>query len=619
MGMRIKYQIILILFLLVFSIDSVKAQGALCEVADPFCAGNSELVFPNSNPKNSRQITAEPGPNYTACDPAFDPRYPSWFFLQIENSGNLNFTIAQNTKRDFSGSYLDVDFIVWGPFSRGEDYCSSADLNSGNMVDCSFLPDSVERMSIPNAQADDLYVVLITNYESEVGYISLKQNNANTGGSTDCTILSLDLGDEIAVCEEEEYILDGTTNDAGKYEWYVFNENTSQYEIIQGEEDPTILITSSGKYKLVVTDLIEGKTEEDEVIVTFYDEPKIGEVEELFSCSSDTEFIDLTEISQDLIAPNGGVPGDYNAIFYETQEDVESLQPISQPQAFSFEDGATLYAQVEDVESGCFSQVESFNLRAFNFANYQLEEFTVFCVDNSNALLSPVSVGFDLGPEYSYEWYVGNSFKSTNPIIVFNTLPEEEIRVKVIHSVSGCENEFISDPVAVSGPGNVDISISGSDFGDGYTVKAIPKDVTGEEFTDFEYRLDNGNWQEVDSFNKVAPGNHTVAIRDVNGCGEITSASFFLVGYPRFFSPNSDGYNDTWDLLTDANITIKKLFVFDRYGKLLRQLDPLSGKGWDGTYNGKLLPADDYWFRVEFVDEKTGEYQEYMSNFTLLR
>ena len=32
------------------------------------------------------------------------------------------------------------------------------------------------------------------------------------------------------------------------------------------------------------------------------------------------------------------------------------------------------------------------------------------------------------------------------------------------------------------------------------------------------------------------------------------------------------------------------IYIFDRYGKLLKQLSPL-GQGWDGTFNGKPLPA----------------------------
>ena len=103
-------------------------------------------------------------------------------------------------------------------------------------------------------------------------------------------------------------------------------------------------------------------------------------------------------------------------------------------------------------------------------------------------------------------------------------------------------------------------------------------------------------------FGDVPPGNHVISVREINGCGITSSESFFLIGYPRFFTPNSDGYNDTWNLINNGTINIKSLYVFDRYGKLIKQLNPNTQEGWDGNYNGKAMPADDYWFRVEFVD-----------------
>ncbi|MBT8318888.1 MAG: T9SS type B sorting domain-containing protein, partial [Gramella sp.] len=228
-------------------------------------------------------------------------------------------------------------------------------------------------------------------------------------------------------------------------------------------------------------------------------------------------------------------------------------------------------------------------------------------------------LGEDLGDGYVFEWSDGENIIGTTPEIIFNTLPEStQINVTISHPESGCELEFSTFPAAVSRPEIVSFEVSGSDFGDGYTVEVRPEGIVGEEYTVLSYRLDDGTWQEDNIFSDVPPGSHTVTVRDLNGCGSTTSESFFLVGYPRFFTPNSDGFNDQWNLLTDSNISIKSLYVFDRYGKLITRLEP-SSNGWDGTYNGTDLPADDYWFRVEFVDEKTGNHQEYISNFSLIR
>ena len=59
-----------------------------------------------------------------------------------------------------------------------------------------------------------------------------------------------------------------------------------------------------------------------------------------------------------------------------------------------------------------------------------------------------------------------------------------------------------------------------------------------------------------------------------------------------------------------------KIYIFDRYGKLLNQLSPLT-EGWDGSYNGNPMPSSDYWFRVEYTENDTKK--EFRGHFTLKR
>ncbi|WP_208012721.1 T9SS type B sorting domain-containing protein [Christiangramia sabulilitoris] len=597
------------------AVNSSFAQGALCSDIEPFCAGDERLTFPNSNFTNSTQIRGEPGPNYGCLE---EQPYPAWFFLQVEDSGNLNFRISQYENSNNTGAPLDVDFVVWGPFARGDEFCDGTSLSFEKIVDCSYLPDAIESMTIPGALANEIYVVVITNFEQIPGFISLEQVN-NSGGSTDCSILDLDLGDNIAVCDESQYVIDGSTAEASKYEWFVFNENTSAYDLIPGERGPTLTVTVSGNYKLIVTDEVENKTEEDDVNVTFYQSPLVGEVSNLSVCSVEAEIVDLTEKFEELIAPNNGNSSDYEVLYYAGEDDLAEGVNIDQPFNYPFQEGAIIYAEVINRESGCKSPAEDFELSVFDFPDFELEETTIFCVDLDMNLIGSVSLGDDLGDGYFYEWKDGEVTVGTEAIISFDQLPEaSEISVVISHPASGCELEFITNPVAVSRPEEVLFEVSGSDFGDGYSVLVKPEGAIGEENAAFEYRLDNGSWQADNNFRNVPPGSHTVSAREVNGCGMTTSESFFLVGYPRFFTPNADGFNDNWNLITDSNISIQNLYVFDRYGKLIVKLNP-SSRGWDGTFNGSDLPADDYWFRVEFIDEKTGIYREYMSNFSLVR
>ena len=85
----------------------------------------------------------------------------------------------------------------------------------------------------------------------------------------------------------------------------------------------------------------------------------------------------------------------------------------------------------------------------------------------------------------------------------------------------------------------------------------------------------------------------------------------------KFFSPNSDGVKDYWQIVGTNALIQPEIFIFDRHGKLLKQLSPNS-KGWDGTFNNKNVPQTDYWFRLTFKDNQNKQ-REFVEHFTLRR
>lgn len=134
--------------------------------------------------------------------------------------------------------------------------------------------------------------------------------------------------------------------------------------------------------------------------------------------------------------------------------------------------------------------------------------------------------------------------------------------------------------------------------------------VTGNG--DYEYSIDGINYQTDNQFTGLISDEYTIRVRDKNGCGTVTDEVYLLM-YPKFFTPNGDGYNDTWKIKfseTETGLTVK---IFDRYGTIIKLLNN-SLESWDGTYNGALLPADDYWFEVTRANGK-----KYKGHFTLRR
>ena len=132
----------------------------------------------------------------------------------------------------------------------------------------------------------------------------------------------------------------------------------------------------------------------------------------------------------------------------------------------------------------------------------------------------------------------------------------------------------------------------------------------------YEYSLDLpvGPFQASNMFENVGAGIHDIYIIDKNGCGTITK-QIAVIGVPKFFTPNGDGYNDFWNVKGVSAIFNSKsnIYIFDRYGKLLKQI-LTSSQGWDGTINGSPMPADDYWFTIKLEDGR-----EAKGHFTLKR
>ncbi len=134
---------------------------------------------------------------------------------------------------------------------------------------------------------------------------------------------------------------------------------------------------------------------------------------------------------------------------------------------------------------------------------------------------------------------------------------------------------------------------------------------------DYEYAIydEFGPYQDSNIFENVPAGFADFFVRDKNGCGIVGAFTASVIGYPKFFTPNGDSFNDRWQIkgLTQLTRPGTLILIYDRFGKLLKQVSPL-GQGWDGTYRNTEAPADDYWFSVVLNDGR-----EFKGHFTLKR
>nr|WP_321235200.1 T9SS type A sorting domain-containing protein [uncultured Psychroserpens sp.] len=257
-------------------------NNTACDSAVPFCPDtNGVLTTPN--------VIGIQGLSDIACL-AVAPN-PTWSIINIDQPGVIEVEISQyNDSFDF-----DVDFVLWGPFSSLDEGCSLLDfgcptpddcLNNttnpgfypfGNIVDCSYSPNSVENFTIPNALENEIYLLLVTNFSGFDGEIAITQTNLGANGSGSISAdFQVDLGDDITACESQNsVVLEAVVDYADSYEWYVDGF------IIQGENESTLEVSESGFYSVIVLNNQCETVTSDSVSVTFVDCNDVGFIEVL--------------------------------------------------------------------------------------------------------------------------------------------------------------------------------------------------------------------------------------------------------------------------------------------------------------------------------------------------
>ena len=323
------------------------------------------------------------------------------------------------------------------------------------------------------------------------------------------------------------------------------------------------------------------------------------------------EEFDLTTQETLIINNEPGV----TATYYESLSDAETgTNSIASPSAYNnISSPQTIYVRVTNDTTGCYTIV-NFDLIVYPVPQPELEPVYTLCLDTNGTEVIGVPIidtGFDT-TLYSFQWsYDGSIIGGANDSYYEATQPGV-YAVLITNLQLGCEFE-VTATVNEAAPPTVVAEVTSQAFSDSHTIEVSATGVGAD--SQYEYSLDNGQWQLSNIFEDVDSGSHLVRVREINGCGE-GSYEVFVVDYPPYFTPNGDGYHDTWRISGLENFPSVEIYIFDRYGKLLKELNP-TGPGWDGTLKGSPLPTSDYWFVISY--EESGQAKEFRSHFTLKR
>ncbi|KAB1155095.1 T9SS type B sorting domain-containing protein [Flavobacterium luteum] len=269
-----------------------------------------------------------------------------------------------------------------------------------------------------------------------------------------------------------------------------------------------------------------------------------------------------------------------------------------------------IYARVNNSLANSCYDIRNININVIK-APIPYPKGGIVCFDSkTNTLLNSYSIPSGLDSlNYTFKW-LNASGKVVGTDSTYEAKLPGEYTLITTSKKSGCSSYPIVLEISPSEPAVVAFTVS-EDFSDNQTITVDAKGIGGF----YEYQLNSGSFQDSPIFENVSSGLHTITVNDRNGCGN-SNVQVLVINYPKYFTPNGDGVNDTWNISSLSGQSDAKIKIYDRYGKMIKVIKP-SETGWDGTFSGQNMPSSDYWFTIFY--EKEGVISEFKSHFAMKR
>ena len=274
--------------------------------------------------------------------------------------------------------------------------------------------------------------------------------------------------------------------------------------------------------------------------------------------------------------------------------------------------GTAVYTVVP-VLNGCYGSPITVTVTVNPLPKPVLEDGTLCIIQATGEVYQTYTLNTGLSATgYSFDWYFNGGLIAGANAPTYTADEVGLYSVIVTNTTTTCESEEVFATVDFVNPATSFSTVVTEAFTNNATITVSVPDGTGTLL----YQLDEGAYQESNVFTGVSAGEHTVTVIDTEGCTFMTQ-TVLVIDYPKYFTPNGDGHNDTWNII-GMNQADAKLYIFDRYGKLIKQISPSSGSdGWDGTYNGQQLPSTDYWFSLDYTEN--GAAKQFKAHFSMKR
>ena len=570
-------------------------------------------------------------------------------FYVFTNNGNMNFTnsftiadegvlISDIELGDIDNDgFLDVVNYGTGPWGNHPEI-TKIYKNNGNDTFSNFthnLPDcrfgGIEFGDFDNDNdLDILYFGRIEDpFDNEITYIY--KNN----------LINIDLPTEILTtqsCFCDNTLNFTLNNNYDSIQWN-FNDPTTGVFNTSSNKKASHLFSSEGSYKVSATFTKGSVSNTLTKVVDVIGLPTLTEPQDITSCNSTSSPFEYDfNALKDVEILNGASLDDFEIYYYASYENSQKDQYRLHNPYISKNINETIYVRVQNIaNSNCFVLTDfDIIIETPPLAN-PVNDFIV-CDDNYDGkaifdLTSIESTVIDNQINVIAEYYnESETIIPENSLTAYlnSTVNSETITVKIINTITKCFAETDINLIVKPPPiaNSLDKLIGCDDDNDGiseyFDTSLVEADVL-ENQTGMDVSFFNSNGVELleleNPYTNRIPDEEIIIVRvtdintncyaetilllqtEINEACRDDSEETTDIDYPKFFTPNNDGYNDFWQINRKNKFSNSDIFIFDRYGKLLKQISQ-NGLGWDGFYNGKKMPSDDYWFKVNLSDGK---------------
>ena len=414
-----------------------------------------------------------------------------------------------------------------------------------------------------------------------------------------------------SICLGTPINIDDTTPDtesAAAYQWYVKKPNDTDYSSILGFTSKDLVnynVVKEGKYSFksqAINGLCDKFSEPIEITVGAPIKFKISN--DTTICANGGAYIKVYDIT----------PTTANTQWYDEDGnivgDTEKL-----PSVYVEPDKKTTYTVSLWVEDGCDAE-DKVIINVDGEINVEITGDGDICLGDKSQLIAS---GAD-----SYKWEGSvtlSDLNIPNPI----ASPIETTTYKVTGTAGKCTDEAEFKVNVHDIPVVESVVIEGEK----QNRYAVPTIIGGQ--APYSYSLNDEFYSEVpeEILSYVPIGWNLLYVKDLYDCA--TTKEFYVEPVPitpaKFFSPNQDGQHDEWTIQDLDAYSSYIVEIFDRHGKKLyeKRVGSFNGEKvttsgseiftWDGTYNGHLLPSDDYWYLITVEEIR----KQYTGHFTLKR